>query len=55
MIKPEKARISIIVGPDGELCTVDANGHWCNDPENEAFQKGGPAASVEGGIRVDSE
>jgi hypothetical protein len=47
MNKAESGRISYIVGPDGELCTVDASGHWCNEPESEPFQNGSPVAPVE--------
>ena len=40
MIKAEEGRITYIVGPDGELCTADATGHWCNEPENQASLDG---------------
>jgi len=27
-----QGRITYIVGPDGDLYAVDANGHWCDEP-----------------------
>ena len=30
-----QGRITYIVGPDGDLYAVDANGHWCDEPDNE--------------------
>ena len=46
MIKAEEGRITYIVGPDGELCTADATGHWCNEPEESGIA--GRCGSVEG-------
>jgi hypothetical protein len=37
-----QGRITYIVGPDGNLYAVDANGHWCDEPDNEPSQSGGP-------------
>ena len=48
MNKAEEGRIIYIVGSDGELCSDDASGHWCNEPKNEALQNVSPVAPVGG-------